>query len=162
MIGNRSLRILVVEDDIMVALDAAEILQGAGYNVIGVADDFEEAMRVDAVRPPDLALVDLHLMSGYSGVAVAAALGKRGIACLFVTGSAPDRAAEAYALGCLLKPFDDRSLVQAVGAAEDVLDGRPVRALPRNMRLYRRFAVPRTESASIQAASHEILPVSGG
>ena len=63
----------------MVALDAAEILQAAGYNVIGVADDVEEALRVHAVRPPDLALVDLHLVSGYSGVSVAAALQERGI-----------------------------------------------------------------------------------
>lgn len=124
----------------MVALDAAEILQAAGYNVIGVADDVEEALRVHAVRPPDLALVDLHLVSGYSGVSVAAALQERGIACLFVTGSEPGHEAEAYALGVLVKPFNTQTLVEAVGVAEDVLDGRPPRRPPSNMRLYRQFA----------------------
>ncbi|NJL08512.1 MAG: response regulator [Methylacidiphilales bacterium] len=152
----------MVEDDIMVALDAAEILQGAGYNVIGVADDVEEALRIDVVRPPDLALVDLHLMSGYSGVAVAAALRERGIACLFVTGTAPERAAEEHAMGCLLKSVRLRSLVEAVGVAEDVLSGRPLRPLPRNMRLYRRFRLPRAAGVSILPPDGEVLPVSGG
>lgn len=159
MIGNRSLRVLVVEDDIMVALDAAEILQAAGYNVIGVADDVDEALRVHAVRPPDLALVDLNLISGYAGVSVAAALHQRGIACLFVTGNPPEGDAETYAIGCLTKPFDTRSLVQAVGVAEDVLDGRPLRPLPYNLRLYPGFALP---PAPIPAPRSEEARVSGG
>jgi AmiR/NasT family two-component response regulator len=140
MIGKRSLRVLVVEDDILVALDAAEILQAAGYNVIGVADDAAEALRVHAVRPPDLALIDLHLVGGNSGEAVAIGLHERGIACLFVTGGEPEHAAEAYALGCVAKPFNTETLVEAVGVAEDVLDGRPPRRPPANMRLYRRHA----------------------
>jgi DNA-binding response OmpR family regulator len=145
---------LVVEDDIMVALDAAEILQAAGYNVIGVADDVEEALRVHAVRPPDLALVDLNLVSGYSGVSVAAALQGRGIACLFVTGAEPGPEAEAFALGILVKPFNTETLVEAVGVAEDVLDGRTPRRPPPNMRLYHHFprmnggAPPAVENAA--------------
>ncbi|ALK10062.1 response regulator [Blastochloris viridis] len=132
----------------MVALDAAEILQDAGYNVIGVADDVEDALRVHAVRPPDLALVDLHLVSGYAGVSVAATLKARGIACLFVTGAEPGTDAEAFALGCLVKPFTARSLAEAVGVAEDVLDGRPPRQPPCNMRLYHTRAMPRPDEAA--------------
>ena len=133
---DRSLRILVIEDDILIALDVAETLQAAGHNVIGIADDVAEALQIDVVRPPDLALVDLYLVRGNHGPEVAEALQERGIHCLFVSGSVPGPDAEKYALGCLQKPFDPTALVESVGAVNDVLAGRQPRRLPPNLRLF--------------------------
>lgn len=136
MSPDRSLRILVIEDEILVALDVAETLQAAGHNVIGIADDVAEALQIDAVRPPDLALVDMQLVRGKHGPQVAAALQERGIHCLFVSASTPEPDAEQYALGCLQKPFDPRTLVDAVGVVDDVLSGKKPRRQPPNLRLF--------------------------
>lgn len=136
MSPERSLRILVIEDDILVALDVAETLQAAGHNVIGIADDVAEALQIDAVRPPDLALVDLHLVRGQHGPEVAASLQERGIHCLFVSGSVPEPEAEKYALGCLQKPFNPRALVEAIRVVDDVLSGKEPRQQPPNLRLF--------------------------
>ena len=146
MTADRSLRILVIEDDILVALDVAETLQAAGHNVIGIADDVAEALQIDVVRPPDLALVDLHLVRGKHGPEIAAALQERGIHCLFISGSTPEPDAEKYALGCLTKPVEPRALVQAVGVVDDVLSGNPLRRQPPNLRLF--------PSAQERAAAH--------
>jgi DNA-binding response OmpR family regulator len=137
--GGGPLRILVVEDEALVALEIESIITTAGHVVVGVAEDrvsaAELARRTDP--RPNLALVDMRLANGASGLEVAADLIALGIAVLFVTGNCPAERGQGLAVGCLHKPFTEGELLASVAAAEAVLRRRPLpRRLPSGLHLY--------------------------
>jgi CheY-like chemotaxis protein len=76
---------LVVEDELLVALDIESILSEAGMDVVGPASSAGEALKLIADSPPDAALLDANL-SGEPIDAVAQALSERGIPFAYVTG----------------------------------------------------------------------------
>jgi DNA-binding response OmpR family regulator len=129
-------RILIIEDEALVALEMESILSDAGYEVVGVADDQSSAMAAVDRSTPDLALVDIQLANRSSGFHVAAELSKRGVCCLFVTGNCPAERGQGHAVGCLHKPFNERILLGAVAAAEKLMRGARPERLPRGMHLY--------------------------
>jgi two-component system, response regulator PdtaR len=59
-------RVLIVEDEALVAMDLRESLEDMGYKVVGVAADSARAFEMAAMEP-DLALVDLNLRDGLTG-----------------------------------------------------------------------------------------------
>ena len=133
----RRLRILVVEDEGLVVLEIQAGLEVAGHEVVGVAEDVASAGALARLKRPDLALVDVRLARGESGLDVAADLSALGVPCLFVTGNCPEGRGQGVALGCLHKPFDEGQLTGAVAAAEALLHGRPLpRRLPMGLHLY--------------------------
>jgi two-component system, response regulator PdtaR len=139
--GGRPLRVLVVEDESLVALEIESLLTAAGHAVVGVAEDRASAAELARVTEPvpDLALVDMRLAHGANGLEVAADLAALGIAVLFVTGNCPAERGQGLALGCLHKPFTEGELVASVAAAEAVLGRRPLpRRLPSGLHLYGR------------------------
>ena len=111
-----SLRILIVEDEILIALELESLLQDAGHEVVGVAASSEEALSAGADCRPDLAFVDIHLADGPTGVEVARSLAREhGIMVLFMTANAkriPDGFAEAH--GVISKPYTERGVFQAL------------------------------------------------
>lgn len=121
-----ALRVLIVEDEALVALEIEGMLALAGHEAVGQADDLPSAVAVAEAEHPDLALVDIHLAQGASGLDVAAALKERGVPVLFATGNCPTELGRGLALGCLHKPISDRALAAAVEAAGAVLRGEPV------------------------------------
>lgn len=133
---ERRLRILIVEDEALVALEMEGILSDAGYEVVGIADDRESALRAAGRGEPDLALVDIRLANGSSGLDVAADLDHNGVCCLFVTGNCPAERGREHSFGCLHKPFTERVLVEAVSAAGQLMRGGWPEHLPRGMHLY--------------------------
>ena len=130
------MRLLIVEDEALVALEVESILGSAGHEVIGTADTLHEALEVAEAERPDLALVDIQLAEGNSGLDVAAALKARGIPTLFATGNCPTERGAGLALGCLHKPFTDRSLASAIDVADAVLRGQTPTRLPQALHLY--------------------------
>jgi DNA-binding response OmpR family regulator len=132
----RPLRIVIVEDEALLAMTMEDSLIEAGHEVLGVADDLASAVALAARTDPELALVDVQLLRGSSGIDVAAHLNGRGIPCLFVTGNCPADHGRAFALGCLHKPSDERSLLAAVASAGALIGGEPPPALPPGMHLY--------------------------
>jgi hypothetical protein len=70
-----------------------------------------------------------------SGAEVARAAAAAGIPVMLVTGQSPDALA-SLAIGCLSKPYPQRSLLQAIAAIEAVLDGKRPRRLPGSFRLF--------------------------
>lgn len=132
------LRLLVVEDEGLVALEIEAALTDAGHDVLGVADD--QASTIDFIRHarmrPELALVDIRLASGSSGLDVAAELAVLGVPVLFVTGNCPAERGRSMALGCLHKPFTDAELVASVAVANAVIHGRQPVHVPTAMHLY--------------------------
>ena len=117
-------RILIVEDDFLIALQVETALAEAGFHVIGVAVSAEEATELAASHQPDLVVMDVRLSGERDGIDLAIALHRdHAIRCLFATAHADAqarrRAEPADPLGWLQKPYTMASLV---GMVRGVLD----------------------------------------
>lgn len=130
------MRILIVEDEALVAMEVASILEDAGHVIADQADDLSSAEAAAASAYPDLALVDIQLAHGDSGIDVAASLRRLGIPVIFVTGNCPLDRGKGLALACLHKPVSDRALTSTIGVAQAVLSNSPVKEMPHTLHLY--------------------------
>ena len=128
-------RILIVEDEPLVAFDNEHMLKEAGYVVVATVDTLEGARAVIDKEPLDLVLTDISLNGEGDGTGVARAARERGVPVLFVTAKCVDEA-PLLALGCLTKPFSERVLKGALEAVDGHLQGRRVRKLPRQLTLF--------------------------
>lgn len=107
--------ILIIEDEVFIALEMRRILGQNGYHVRGIAADLEEAMSY-AEQGLALALVDLNLRDGLTGPQVGALLANEyRTAVVFVTAN-PKLLGDGVAgtIGVLTKPVDQESLLSAV------------------------------------------------
>lgn len=136
------MRIIIIEDDALLAFRMDDVLSSAGHSVVGFGWDEQSALQIAAITEPHLALVDLQLVKDTSGASVARQLDDRfGIPAIFVSGS-PERcralAQEAGVLGCLAKPFSDDELIAAVAAVENFIQGYAAATsqLPPNFEFY--------------------------
>lgn len=114
-------RILIVEDEFLIALSAEEALVSEGFEVVGVAATFEVAVGLAESERPDLVLMDIRLASALDGVEAAIEIRRRfGLASLFTSANQdPENVARAQAadpVGWLPKPYAIESLVEAVRA----------------------------------------------
>ena len=121
-------RILIVEDEPLTAFENEYRLSDAGYTVVATLDSYDEAIKAIDKEKIDLILSDVRLNGKRSGIDLAKVAKQHGIPLLFVTGRPPDNAAD-LALGCLSKPYSDRTLTSALKAVEDHLAGRKVKKL---------------------------------
>ena len=139
---QRISRILIVEDEPLIAFDNEHALQQAGYTVVATVDRFREADAViSAGNDVDLIIADIRLNGVRSGIELARHAEALGIAVLFSTASLPDEARDTdIALGALTKPFQPRDLIRAIRACEMVLAGRTPRRLPAGLTLFPRAA----------------------
>ncbi len=107
-------RILVVEDEFLIALDISGVLEQAGYAVVGPAATTAEALGAIAGDVIYGALIDVNL-GGESVGSVADALTRRGIPFAFVSGYGRDRLPADYQQAPLVrKPFTGKDLLDAV------------------------------------------------
>ena len=114
-------RILIVEDEAIVAMDLKLHLQDLGYGVSGLASSGEEAIALAGSLKPALVLMDISLGTGMDGIEAARHVQALGIPVVFLTAFADDatlaRAKDAAPYGYLLKPFDERSLHSTIEMA---------------------------------------------
>lgn len=112
------MRFLIVEDNALAVVDLREILETGGHEVVGVAATASEAIGLGPAGA-DLALVDILLADGSSGLDVAEHLAEvHGIPSLFVTATLPrDERVGRYGVGHLGKPYDERAVLRAVATA---------------------------------------------
>jgi CheY-like chemotaxis protein len=116
-------RLLLVEDDYLIGLNAEMSLSDAGYEVLGVAATGEEAVALAEAARPDLVLMDIRLANGSSGLWAAAEIFRRfEIRSLFVSAHADERTREqgnrdASPVGWLAKPYSSEELLSAVTKA---------------------------------------------
>ena len=120
--GLRPLRIQIVEDEPIVALDLRSGLEQLGYEVVGIAANEPEALSLADRQQPDLVLMDIHLDQGSDGIVAARRLReRRSVPIVFLTAyGEPEtlkRAAQAAPYGYLLKPFELRELNATVRMA---------------------------------------------
>lgn len=117
-------KILVVEDERVVAADIEDSLRKLGYSVVGAAASGASAIRQAVESEPDLVLMDIKLRGRMDGIDTASALHERlGVPVVFLTayadGEILERAKRTSPSGYVLKPFDERALRSAVEIALD-------------------------------------------
>ncbi len=120
-------RILVVEDDFLVAAEIEIALSDAGFDVAGVAATAAEAVELAQSQRPALVVKDVRLAGERDGIHAAVEIFRTlGIRCIFATAhydqDSLERAKPAMPLGWLQKPYSMVSLVDAVCRALKELD----------------------------------------
>jgi PAS domain S-box-containing protein len=108
-------RILIVEDETIVAMDIERGLRALGYEVAGVTGSGEEAVRLAGVHRPDVALMDIRLHGRMDGIEAGRIIRTQyQVPIVFLTAHADagtvERAKVAEPFGYLLKPFEDGEL----------------------------------------------------
>lgn len=119
-------KILIVEDELIVAEAVSQFLHHAGYEVVGIAKDEASALRQAAQGDPDLVLMDIRLAGSSDGIETARKMqAERPVNLVFVTAQHdPEtraRAAAAHPAGFVAKPFSCQQLLDAVTAAENLV-----------------------------------------
>ncbi|MDQ1230865.1 response regulator [Sphingomonas sp. SORGH_AS_0879] len=130
-------KLLVVEDEPLVAFDTEHVLVDADYEIVATVDQVSKAVTlIEGGTAIDLVLADVRLADG-SGVDVARAAHARDIPVLFLTGTPPD-GVEDLAEGILMKPYGSRELLGAIAAIEERRTGKSPGRLPAGFRLFAR------------------------
>jgi two-component system, response regulator PdtaR len=132
---RRIRRILVVEDEPLVAFDTEHMLQDAGYEVVATVDSLEAARTVIEAKALDLVLTDIRLRGPGDGTGVARIARSRGVPILFVTAYCPEEA-HGLGIGCLAKPYSERVLKAALDAVDTVLGGGKLKKPPAQLTFY--------------------------
>ena len=128
-------RILIVEDEPLVAFDNETMIAGLGYEVVATLDSFEAAIAHLATEQVDLILTDLRIAGDRTGLDLARAAKSRGVAILFATGHELPPEAAKLAVGCLMKPYTERTLKNALRSVDKHLAGEKSRP-PKGMKLF--------------------------
>jgi DNA-binding response OmpR family regulator len=127
---------LIVEDDLMLADFAEEILVEHGYEISGIARTVADAIALARRSRPDLVILDLRLAEGGLGTEVASQLpplGRPGI--LYVTGNM-SQVALVHGDACLAKPYRSADLVRGLEVvAEIIATGKAQPPFPQGFQL---------------------------
>ena len=131
-------RILIIEDEALVAMELRFVLEDLGHEVVATVADAATARRIVRETEVDLALVDIHLSDGPTGVALGRELGQElGVTVLFMTAN-PGMVRDGVAgtIGVLSKPTDERAVQTAVDYALRRRQGQPVMYAPPELQLF--------------------------
>lgn len=128
-------KILIVEDEMLVAMELESILADSGFEPVGIAPDLPAAEEYFD-QSIDLALVDLNLRDGLTGPEIGKKLGDKGVTVLFLTAN-PRLLGDGIAgtVGVLTKPTDQVIVRDAVNYALGLREGRKA-AKPQALRLF--------------------------
>ncbi|WP_442583112.1 response regulator [Mesorhizobium sp. ASY16-5R] len=126
-------RVLIVEDEALLAMELELLLEDAGHKVVGWATSSAEARDLADTLDVDLAFVDVHLTDGPTGVGVAEYIGRRKRSTIVFMTANPKRIPEHFAgaVGVIAKPYTANGLNAALRYLDEgVRRPPPVSALP--------------------------------
>ena len=134
------MRVLIVEDEPLIAMSLAAELRLAGHEVLGPSGDAAEALCLAGEQEAELALIDTGLNSSMDAVELARMLRAQcDVSALFLTTEPTyfNEHSDA-ALGMIVLPFDPADITQSIQAAQRALQGdRPMpRAMPHALQLF--------------------------
>jgi AmiR/NasT family two-component response regulator len=114
-------KVLIAEDEAIIRLDLKEMLEEEGFSVVGEASDGEAAVRLAREETPDLVIMDVK-MPGMDGLTAAERIVAEELSAVLILTAFSQRdlvhrAAEAGAIGYLVKPFQKSDLVPAIEVA---------------------------------------------
>ncbi|HET7290708.1 MAG TPA: response regulator [Thermodesulfobacteriota bacterium] len=116
------IKVMIVEDEIIVAKHIEDSLQSLGYSVTGIVSSGEDAVELAAGSHPDIALMDIMLEGETDGISAAEIIRKRyNIPVIFLTAYSNEktihRAKTAKPYGYILKPFEETDLFTSIEIA---------------------------------------------
>jgi len=120
----RPARLLIVEDDVLLASALQELLSDSGFDVVGTAGSAAAALSLAKDQNPQLALIDICLVGPIDGIELACRLrDEYRIPTIFLSGladpEARERALMAQPLGYLRKPYRASQVYNAILKALD-------------------------------------------
>jgi DNA-binding response OmpR family regulator len=139
------LKVLIAEDDVLIADMVKDLLVEAGYRVCGIARTVDEAITLNILHKPDLAVVDQRLAGGGLGTDLAMKWADSDVihrpGVLYATGNAAHVMAIASAGdACLVKPYNAEDLIRSLQlVVEIVATGTVSPPFPRG---FRRMELP--------------------
>lgn len=131
------LRVIIVEDQALLAMELELVLGESGCDVVGCAMDQASAFAIADRQRPDLALIDINLLDGMTGPRIAQKLvADHGTAVVFLTAN-PEQIPDGFAgaLGAVSKPFDEHTIRAVVDFARQFIQHRTIGEPPRRFRL---------------------------
>lgn len=117
------IRVLIVEDEFIIAMTLKDELEVAGYEVVGLAGTADRAVELACAASPDVILMDIRLKGPGDGVDAACRIHDQGLnpAVIFVTGSAEPEALERirhdHPSGVVFKPAAFNEIERVIRAA---------------------------------------------
>ncbi|AYL94898.1 sigma 54-interacting response regulator [Mucilaginibacter celer] len=115
-------RILIVEDEFIVANDLQFTLEKAGYDVCGIADSVEEARDIIKKYRPQLVLLDIHLQGTLTGIDLAKELAEQDIAFVYLSANSNQKILEeakaTNPYGFMVKPFREKDVLVSLQIAQ--------------------------------------------
>jgi DNA-binding NarL/FixJ family response regulator len=116
------IKILIVEDEPLIAEDIRELLEQVNYQVVGVAYNKEEAYSILNTTKPDIALLDINLGDNTDGILIAETINEKyNIPFLYLTSYSSklilDKVKHTFPMGYIVKPFDEANLFTSVEIA---------------------------------------------
>jgi len=131
-------KVIIAEDDLVMADMLADILVHSGYEVCGIARTVDKAVRLCERHKPDLAILDLRLSDEGVGTEIAARLHPRGnLGILYTTGNVGQMGGLTKADGdaCMRKPYRAEDVVLALKIVEQIVSDTEVAGpLPNGLR----------------------------
>lgn len=112
------MKVLIIEDDVLIANYIKYVLEKNEYYVTGIADTTETVKKSIKVLCPDIALLDIRLSGGESGIDISGVLDKKDIPFVYLTANS-DRATMSSALktnpvAYITKPFNEDNVIAAI------------------------------------------------
>lgn len=134
------MRILLVEDEAIVAMALHDASERAGHEVIGPVGRVVDGVAVAEQAPSDLALVNINLKDGSLGTDLARVLLDRwGVPSLFVSGQRIDaHRNQDVALGYISKPCEPETVLKSVEVAQALMNGQKPARVPAGLELFGR------------------------
>ena len=138
------LKVLIAEDELLIADQIEETLVACGYHVCGIARTVDEGVTLGEMHKPDLAVLDLRLAQGDNGADIARRLNSRAnFGVLYATGNDQPDSALSIEVGDALirKPFRADELAQALAIVWEIATaGTATLPFPKGFRLLPRPA----------------------
>ncbi len=158
-------RVMVVEDEAVVALNLREQLGRLGYQVVAVTATGEHTLRLLDEARPDVVLMDINIQGAIDGIETAARIPKaRFIPVIYLTAYAEEatiqRARETNPSGYLLKPFSERELHATIQMG--LARGEMERASRAREQIFRKFSAMSSDWFWEQDDQYRFTWIAGG
>ncbi len=118
----KSLKVLIVEDEVIIGEHIRSLLTNCGYEVIGHAMDTKQALELFTKNKPDLVLLDINLSDGQDGITLSSMLNMvQPVPHIYLTAQSDSatiqKAASTEPIAYITKPFEDKQLMASIEIA---------------------------------------------
>jgi DNA-binding response OmpR family regulator len=149
--GAQLLKVLIAEDELLIADLMEDTLTANGYEVCGIARTVDEAVALGELHKPELAVLDVRLARGGYGPDIARRLKSKGkFGVLYATGTDGRGSALSLADGeaLIAKPYRNEDLIRALAIVREIVtDGTATPPFPRGFHLLSKSSAPLTQAA---------------